>query len=505
MCSVDDSGAGRSSAPARPTSLDLDPAGRDAVLDRLHRAVAAHFDGVADLPVVPAGDAVEGAVARVRAIDLEHGTDPVEVVGAIESILQDGIVHTGHPGYLGLFNPAPTFMGVIGDALAAAFNPQLAVRSHAPAAVEIESACTELLIGRLGLPPGSVGQFTCGGSEANLLGLLAGLHRTFRSVAVDGVHGLPRRPLLYASTEAHHSTAKLARAIGLGASAMRSIPVDRDHRLDVGALARTITADRAAGSAPFLVVATAGTTSSGAIDPLAAVAALTAEQHLHLHVDAAWAGAVALSDRHRHLLDGIAAADSVTIDAHKWLSAPMGAGVLLTPHAAALRRAFAVDAGYMPSGDVVDPYLSGLQWSRRFTGLKVFLALAAAGREGVAAQIDRGHHRVAPPPARRRQVGRPRHELSPSHWPTGGAPPGGSPERREPVGPPSAAARMPSRSQQSPRSNVLSLGCSESDRASSRVTGRSRAAPNAASLSSRRNSGCGSARRGASWAANPNV
>ncbi|HEX6239008.1 MAG TPA: hypothetical protein VFZ68_17550 [Acidimicrobiales bacterium] len=154
MSSVDDSGAGRSSAPARPTSLDLDPAGRAAVLDRLHRAVAAHFDGVADLPVVPADDAVEGAVARVRAIDLEHGTDPVELVGAVESILRDGIVHTGHPGYLGLFNPAPTFMGVIGDALAAAFNPQLAVRSHAPAAAAIESACTDLLIDHLGLPLG---------------------------------------------------------------------------------------------------------------------------------------------------------------------------------------------------------------------------------------------------------------------------------------------------------------------------------------------------------------
>jgi glutamate/tyrosine decarboxylase-like PLP-dependent enzyme len=389
MSSVDDSGAGRSSAPARPTSLDLDPAGRAAVLDRLHRAVADHFDGVADLPVVPAGDAVDGAVARVRAIDLEDGTDPVEVVGAVESILRDGIVHTGHPGYLGLFNPAPTFMGVIGDALAAAFNPQLAVRSHAPAAAAIESVCTDLLIDRMGLPPGSVGQFASGGSEANLLGLLAGLHRAFPSVAADGVHGLAHRPLLYASTEAHHSTAKLARAIGLGTSAVRSIPVDGDHRLDVGALARAVAADRAGGSAPFLVVATAGTTSGGAIDPLPALAALTAEQHLHLHVDAAWAGAVALSDRHRHLLDGIAAADSVTVDAHKWLSAPMGAGVLLTPHAAALRQAFAVDAGYMPSGDAADPYLSGLQWSRRFTGLKVFLALAAAGREGVAAQIDR--------------------------------------------------------------------------------------------------------------------
>jgi glutamate/tyrosine decarboxylase-like PLP-dependent enzyme len=136
-------------------------------------------------------------------------------------------------------------------------------------------------------------------------------------------------------------------------------------------------------------VATAGTTSAGAIDPLPAIAALTTAQGLHLHVDAAWAGAVALSDRHRHLLDGIELADSVTVDAHKWLSSPMGAGVLLTPHAASLEQAFAVDAAYMPSAQATDPYLAGLQWSRRCTGLKVFLALATAGRVGFAAQIDR--------------------------------------------------------------------------------------------------------------------
>jgi aromatic-L-amino-acid/L-tryptophan decarboxylase len=195
--------------------------------------------------------------------------------------------------------------------------------------------------------------------------------------------------VLYASTEAHHSITKLAQAIGLGASAVRAVTVDDAHQLDVDELARMVAGDRSAGRAPFLVVATAGTTSGGAIDPLAALAALTIDHRLHLHVDAAWAGAVALSDNHRHLLDGIELADSITIDAHKWLSAPMGAGVLLTPHATALQRAFAIDAGYMPSAETVDPYMTGLQWSRRFAGLKVFLALATTGRTGIGAQIDR--------------------------------------------------------------------------------------------------------------------
>lgn len=377
------------SEPEVTNRLDLDPATRRAVLDRLGEVVASHFDGIAELAVVPSGDDVEAAVAAVGALDLERGGDPLDVLDAIGPALRHGIVHTGHPGYLGLFNPAATFMGVAGDALAAAFNPQLAVVSHAPAAVAVEAACTGLLVERLGLPVGSLGQLTAGGSEANLLGLLVALHRAFPTVAADGLHGLAQRPVLYTSTEAHHSIAKLAQAIGLGASAVREVPVDGAHRMVVAELARMVGDDRTAGRAPFLVVATAGTTSGGAIDPLPAVAALAADQDLHLHVDAAWAGAVALSDRHRHLLDGIELADSVTVDAHKWLSAPMGAGVMLTPHAGALRRAFTVDAGYMPSAEIVDPYMTGLHWSRRFAGLKVFLALATAGRVGLEAQIDR--------------------------------------------------------------------------------------------------------------------
>lgn len=375
--------------PEGTTGPALDPAARQAVLARLGQIVSSHFDGIAELDVVPSGGAGERAVTAIRAIDLEHGADPMAVVEAVEDALRHGIVHTGHPGYLGLFNPAPTFMGVVGDTLAATFNPQLAVVSHAPAAVAIEAACTDLLAGRIGLPAPSAGQFTTGGSEANLLGLLVALHGTFPSVAADGIHGLPRRPVLYASTEAHDSVTKLAQAIGLGASAARRVPVDEAHHLDVTELARMVAEDRSAGYAPFLVVATAGTTSSGAIDPLTDLATLAADQGLHLHVDAAWAGALALSDRHRHLIGGIELADSITVDAHKWLSAPMGAGVLLTRHPAALQRAFAVDAGYMPSAETVDPYRTGLQWSRRLAGLKVFLALATAGRRGVGAQIDR--------------------------------------------------------------------------------------------------------------------
>src|SRR5919109_5525454 len=148
------------------SDLDLDPAGRRAVLARVADMVAAHVDGIGELPVVPSPADAEAAVAAVGAIEPEHGADPAAVLDAVEPVLRHGIVHTGHPGYLGLFNPASTLMGIAGDTLTAAFNPQLAVVSHAPAAVAVESACTRLLSMRLALPPGSVGQFTSGGSEA---------------------------------------------------------------------------------------------------------------------------------------------------------------------------------------------------------------------------------------------------------------------------------------------------------------------------------------------------
>jgi glutamate/tyrosine decarboxylase-like PLP-dependent enzyme len=163
--------------------------------------------------------------------------------------------------------------------------------------------------------------------------------------------------------------------------------------MDPGALAEQISADRRQGFAPFLVVGTAGTTNAGVIDPLRALAEGAAREGLWYHVDAAWGGAAALSARLRGLLDGIAQADSITFDAHKWLSAPMGAGIYLTRDPGILARTFSTPTAYMPRDasdlDVTDPHLHSIQWSRRFIGLKVFLSLLVAGWDGYAAAIDR--------------------------------------------------------------------------------------------------------------------
>ncbi|MGH9360352.1 MAG: pyridoxal phosphate-dependent decarboxylase family protein, partial [Thermoanaerobaculia bacterium] len=282
--------------------------------------------------------------------------------------------------------------GIAADALVAAWNPQLAAWSHNPFAAEVEQHLLRALAGRFGYDPARAeGTFCSGGAEANHTALLVALQRAFPEAGRRGLLGLRSRPLLYVSAEAHHSFAKAARLCGLGTEAVREVGLDARLRLDVEDLRARLAEDRAAGQTPFMVVATAGTTSAGIVDPIAALTELAAEEGLWLHVDAAWGGAAVLVPELRPALAGVERADSITFDAHKWLSVPMGAGVYLHRHPGFLERTFRVAAGYMPraadGAAVADPYAHSMQWSRRFIGLKLFLSLAVAGWEGYEAAI----------------------------------------------------------------------------------------------------------------------
>ncbi|MEV2269405.1 pyridoxal phosphate-dependent decarboxylase family protein [Nonomuraea africana] len=353
--------------------------------------VVRHAKEVAEGPVAPAEPGTAWLREWLASQDFEAARSPEDALPEVMAALRRWGVHTTHPRYFGLFNPTPTWWGVAGELLAAGVNPQLAAYSHAPAAVEMERHVLRFMAGRLGLPAGAEGSFTVGGAEANLTAVIVALTRRFPAYPRSGLAGLPRRPVLYASAESHLAWLKIAHMTGLGRDAVRLVPADAAHRMDTERLREMREADLAAGLEPFLLVGTAGTTAGGALDPLPELAALAAEWGAHFHVDAAWAGAVALSDRLRPLLTGVELADSVTVDAHKWLSAPMGAGMFLTPHAAALAESFRATTSYMPAEteDAPDPYATSVQWSRRFAGLKVFLALAVAGRPAHAAQLER--------------------------------------------------------------------------------------------------------------------
>jgi glutamate/tyrosine decarboxylase-like PLP-dependent enzyme len=310
------------------------------------------------------------------------GADLVREVG---DLLREGTVHVTHPGYFGLFNPSVRPISVVADALAALYNPQLAAWSHAPAANEIERHTLAFFLARLGLDPASAGGcFTSGGGEANLSGVTLALASRCPAWRTEGVRGLPGQPRLYVSAEAHHSFDKIVAQTGMGAAALCKIPVDRSLRMLPEALRAAVALDRAEGRLPLLVAGTAGTTGAGAIDPLPELAAIAREAGLWLHVDAAWGGFASLVPEFRGCLAGIEQADSITWDAHKGLSVPMGAGMFFCRDRSFLERAFGISTGYMPvaTTGALDPYTSTAQWSRRSIGLKVFMALAELGEDG---------------------------------------------------------------------------------------------------------------------------
>jgi glutamate/tyrosine decarboxylase-like PLP-dependent enzyme len=344
---------------------------------------------VANARVTPVLSA-EDIEARMARHDLSRPHDLGALVAEVVDLLERGGLHSTHPRYFGLFMPGVRRAGVVADALAALYNPQVGAWWHAPAASEIERHALAYLSRRLGfISPDTTAMFTTGGSEANLTGVLFALASKFPDYARDGLTGVGGRPVLYASDQAHDSLVKVARVCGIGERALRRVKSDARQRLEVEALRQMIARDRVAGEVPFCVIGTAGTTATGAIDPLPALADLCSAEGIWFHVDAAWGGLALLSDRLRPHLAAIERADSVTWDAHKTLPVPMGAGMFFC-RTRASESFFSVHTGYIPEALVgrEDLYQHSLQWSRRFIGLKVFLTLAEAGSEGIAAMID---------------------------------------------------------------------------------------------------------------------
>ncbi|MDQ7018339.1 MAG: pyridoxal-dependent decarboxylase [Robiginitomaculum sp.] len=306
----------------------------------------------------------------------------------IES-LKHGMVQMTHPGCFGLFNPSPSFAAECADRIASAFNPQICVWSHAPVAVEIEKHVIAHIAQRAGLPAGSGGHFTSGGAEANNTALICALSAASPDYAEQGARAFAGQPRLYASAESHLAWLKIAHMNGIGRTAVRLIATDGSGRMDQDALAQTIKTDITAGDVPVMIAATAGTTNAGMVDPLNACADIAKRHSLWYHIDAAWGGALIASPKYRAVLDGLSRADSITIDAHKWFATTMGAGMFLTRKTAILAQAFRVSTDYMPDSNVVDDYyVTSVQWSRRFVGLRLFLSLGAAGWDGYARHME---------------------------------------------------------------------------------------------------------------------
>jgi glutamate/tyrosine decarboxylase-like PLP-dependent enzyme len=343
---------------------------------------------------VPRGSVTPTVDRRALRRDLE-GFDfqkPVpfgELVNWVIARMEDGVVHMNHPRYLGLFNPSPSFPAKFADRIVAAFNPQLATATTSPAAVEIEAHVARMVAARAGLPTGAGGHFTSGGSEANYTGLICALTRAHPDFASSGARAFSGQPVFYISADSHLAWIKIAHQAGVGRDAACLVPTDGNGRLSIEALTAQIQADKAAGRVPVMIVATAGTTNAGMIDPLNSCADLARVFGLWLHVDAAWGGALIASETSRGRLAGIERASSVTIDAHKWFATTMGCGMILLADPTAAAAAFNVRTSFMPSNTPdIDPYVTTAQWSRRFLGLRLFMALGAVGWAGYEDHVE---------------------------------------------------------------------------------------------------------------------
>src|SRR6202049_2352923 len=322
----------------------------------------------------------------------ETGEDAGKILYEVFREKVDKGFHVPSANYFGLMNPTPTYIGVMAEALVAALNPQLATVKRSQLASKIEHETVRWIGERVGWPGEFNGTFTTGGNEANFSGLALALASKFPNAIEDGVASIGAQPVLYASDEAHHSIDKSAGLLGVGRKGLRRIPVNDHVQLDPRILAQTIEADLASGKKPFCVVATAGTTNTGAVDDLVAIAEICRRYDLWLHVDGAYGGSAIFSDQHRSLLWGIEQADSITIDPHKWMAMPLAAGVILTCHPEMLERAFAVAAPYMPKAAEskgLDNSRISTQWTRPMNSLKLWLTLRVHGRKAYEEHIDR--------------------------------------------------------------------------------------------------------------------
>ena len=351
------------------------------LLDRLHD----------DLPV-----ARDRSAADVRdAVAREIPTDPMpidELVGYLREVVFDESMYPGHPGFLAYISGAGTVPGAAADLIAAGLNQNSGGWRASPAATEIEQHLVKWFARRFGMPEGSTGYVTSGGAMTNLIGLaLARSRHAGWDVRAEGLRGGPQLTV-YVSSEVHDTVDRAAQILGIGNSGIRRIKTDADLRMDIAALRTAIDADLAAGYRPIAVVGTAGTTGTGAIDPLASIADECAEYGIWFHIDAAYGGPAALTDRLRYLFDGIERADSLGFDPHKWLYTPHAGACLLVREPAHLAEAFAVEASYIVSdneytGWGLDIYELSPQFSRPFAALKIWVSLLAHGWDAYERRI----------------------------------------------------------------------------------------------------------------------
>lgn len=315
-----------------------------------------------------------------------HGTAFPELLDQLEREVLSSTMHVNHPRFFAYVPGPSNFIGAMADALSSGYNVFAGtwISGSGPAAIEL--AAISWLRDLCGFPPTSGGLFVSGGTMANLTALAVARH-TMLQDRIDGA-------VVYFSDQGHSSLEKALRLLGFQREAMRRLPSDESFRLETSSLASAVNEDRAAGRRPFCVVASAGTTNTGAIDPLPELAAQAKESGMWLHIDGAYGAAAVLSERGRSLLRGIDLADSLSLDPHKWLFQPFETGCVLVRDVNRLRETFQIMPEYLKDTHQQSSEINltdhGLQLTRNFRALKLWLSLKYFGLDSFRAAIQHG-------------------------------------------------------------------------------------------------------------------
>jgi aromatic-L-amino-acid decarboxylase len=383
----------------RPERGDMDPEAFRAAAHRVADDVADYLASVERRPVVP--DVEPGFLReRLPAAPPARPESLDAIFADYETLVLAGITHWQHPGFMAYFPSVASGPGILGEWIASGLNSNVMFWKNAPASTELEEVVVSWLRQMLGLPDTFDGMLTDSASVSTLLSLVAARHAVPGLDARDrGLAGRPDvgRLRVYASTETHSSVEKAAIVVGVGREGVRKVPVDTHYAMRADLLARAVAEDRRDGWLPFLAVATVGTTSSTAVDPVRAIADVCERERLWLHVDAAYGGAAALVPEKRVLFEGWERASSIVFNPHKWMFTPFDASLLLFRDLEAFRSAFSLVPDYLHGTTARGAHTYseyGVQLGRRFRALKLWFLIRWFGADGIAARV-REHCRMA--------------------------------------------------------------------------------------------------------------
>lgn len=358
---------------------------------RVTDLIAKHLANIREEPVIAALPRSE-LTAALSAPAPSRGNDFENLIATLEASVFPYHAREPHPGFLAYVSSCPTFPSLLGDWIATGYNFFAGVWPVATGPNQIEMVVLEWFRRWTGMPEGSSGLLTSGGSGANLTALVAARH-----TAVE--KGLDIRKLtIYVSAQAHSSVVRAAWIAGISRENVRTVGMDDMFRMNVDDLARVVASDRSNGLQPFAVVASGGTTNTGSVDPLNEIADFCAEDKLWLHVDAAYAGFAVLSARGKTMLAGIERADSLTLDPHKWLFVPFECGCLMVKDPSTLTQAFRILPEYLKDVEVGDEEVNfadrGEQLTRYSRALKIWMSVNYFGTTAITAEIDAAFDRA---------------------------------------------------------------------------------------------------------------